>query len=218
MGSRIHNYEGEDIDVQYDVKRCIHAAECVRDLPRVFDPNRKPWIDPEAADADLIAAVVECCPSGALHHDRNDGGDSEIPDDRNTIRVQTNGPIYLRGDILVKDSAGETIVEDTRIALCRCGGSANKPFCDRSHEDIAFTDPGLLGEGLVKKTDSTLTEGDQLEVSPSHNGPLILRGKFCLIGAEGEERVGEVVALCRCGQSGNKPFCDGSHKSVGFNA
>jgi CDGSH-type Zn-finger protein/uncharacterized Fe-S cluster protein YjdI len=215
MGSRKHNYEGEDIDVHYELKRCIHAAECVHDLPRVFDPNQKPWVDPEAADADLIAAVVECCPSGALHHDRKDGGDAEIPDDRNTIRIQTDGPIYVRGDIVIRDTAGDTIVEDTRVALCRCGGSANMPFCDLSHQKNSFMDSGRLGEGLVK-TESTLTEGDQLEVKPAHNGPLILRGKFFLIGAEGEERAGEVVALCRCGQSANKPFCDGSHKSVGF--
>lgn len=215
MGNRIHSYEGEDIEVQYDVKRCIHAAECVRDLPRVFDPNQKPWIDPEAADADLIAAVVECCPTGALHHERKDGGESEVPDDRNTVRIQADGPIYLRGDLIIRDTAGETIVEDTRAALCRCGGSSNMPFCDLSHEKRAFADPGLLGEGLAK-TQSTVADGDRLEVNPSLNGPHILRGKFRLIGFEGEERAGEVVALCRCGQSANKPFCDGSHKSVGF--
>jgi hypothetical protein len=41
---------------------------------------------------------------------------------------------------------GETVVEDTRIALCRCGASKNKPYCDNSHKTTGFGDPGTLSE------------------------------------------------------------------------
>jgi CDGSH-type Zn-finger protein len=52
------------------------------------------------------------------------------------------------------------------------------------------------------------------------NGPLVIQGPFRLIDHEGKEFVlptdKPFVALCRCGTSGNKPFCDGSHKTCGF--
>lgn len=66
MSDKIFHYPGEKISIRYEVKRCIHAAECARNLPGVFDPQRKPWVDPDAAVADTIAAVVERCPTGAL--------------------------------------------------------------------------------------------------------------------------------------------------------
>ncbi|WP_176719473.1 (4Fe-4S)-binding protein, partial [Rhodohalobacter halophilus] len=65
MESKIHNYENNEIKVSYDVKRCIHAAECVKGLPKVFDPNKKPWIEPDNASAKEIADVIERCPTGA---------------------------------------------------------------------------------------------------------------------------------------------------------
>ena len=54
------------------------------------------------------------------------------------------------------------------------------------------------------------------------NGPYRLAGSFKLVDAEGNEikveSEREFVALCRCGQSANKPFCDGAHKESGFQA
>ncbi len=55
-------YEGDGIVVHYELKRCIHAAECVHGLPAVFDPQKRPWIDPTQSDADELAAAVERCP------------------------------------------------------------------------------------------------------------------------------------------------------------
>ena len=51
LSTKLHRYEGRGGIVTYDVKRCIHAAECVRGLPAVFDSNAKPWINPDGADA-----------------------------------------------------------------------------------------------------------------------------------------------------------------------
>jgi CDGSH-type Zn-finger protein len=58
------------------------------------------------------------------------------------IAFQDNGPILVSGtDIVLKDSAGRTFDLSGRqsVALCRCGQSANKPFCDGSHKKIAFS-------------------------------------------------------------------------------
>ena len=59
-------YEGRDIDVSFDNEVCEHSGECVRGLPLVFDAKRRPWIDPDGATPDEVAAQVARCPSGAL--------------------------------------------------------------------------------------------------------------------------------------------------------
>lgn len=52
------------------------------------------------------------------------------------------------------------------------------------------------------------------------NGPLVIEGPFKLVDSEGNAFVlpadKPVIALCRCGQSARKPFCDGAHKACGF--
>jgi uncharacterized Fe-S cluster protein YjdI len=61
VNRKIRSYESGELVVHYDVKRCIHAEECVHGLPSVFDPVRRPWIDPEAADAASVVELVERC-------------------------------------------------------------------------------------------------------------------------------------------------------------
>jgi uncharacterized Fe-S cluster protein YjdI len=61
-----HEFKGERITITYDDAVCTHAANCVRSLPAVFDADRSPWIEPDAAPANEAAAVVRDCPSGAL--------------------------------------------------------------------------------------------------------------------------------------------------------
>jgi uncharacterized Fe-S cluster protein YjdI len=131
-------YKSGDIIVYFEPRLCIHSGHCVRGLPRVFDRNRTPWVQPENADADSIAHVVEKCPTGALHYKRLDGGADESADEQIGITVIPGGPLYLRGKIEIKNSKGEVIRKDTRFALCRCGKSANKPFCDGSHTGEKF--------------------------------------------------------------------------------
>jgi CDGSH-type Zn-finger protein/uncharacterized Fe-S cluster protein YjdI len=209
-------HAGEKITVHYDVKRCIHAAECVRGLPQVFDVKRKPWIDPNAATPDAIAAVVMRCPSGALHFDRQDGGAQEPIAARNTVRVSANGPLYLQGKLEILTPNGAVATSDTRMALCRCGASKNKPFCDNSHTKLGFKDSGTLGTN-VAKTSESLDKEPALKITPTNNGPLGLRGPVELVGADGKNRYQcDRAFLCRCGASKNKPFCDGSHKQIGF--
>ncbi len=57
-------------------------------------------------------------------------------------------------------------------------------------------------------------------ITPYRDGPLLVRGDFRLVDQDGVEidPGRDTVALCRCGRSGIKPFCDGTHKRAGFTA
>jgi CDGSH-type Zn-finger protein/uncharacterized Fe-S cluster protein YjdI len=217
MTAKIFEYQGRGITVHYDAKRCIHAAECVRGLPGVFDTSRKPWVDPDGAGPDEIAAVVMRCPSGALHFQRKDGKGNEPVPVKNTIKLVADGPLFVRGELEITVPTGEVRARDSRLALCRCGGSQNKPFCDGSHTRIKFQDQGLLGKSPARAEIGA--EGKGLKLTPVPNGPLAVKGEVEVISADGDSSCkGNKLFLCRCGASKNKPFCDGSHAQVGFTA
>lgn len=63
-------YIGEHIEISFDGELCKHAAECVKGAPQVFDTKRRPWIVPDAEEADHTAEVIGRCPSGALRYAR----------------------------------------------------------------------------------------------------------------------------------------------------
>lgn len=130
-------YPGTGITVHYDRTRCRHVAECVRGLPLVFDPERRPWIvvDNER-DPLLVAEVVRRCPTGALHYELVEGP-AEVPDPVTTVTAVPDGPLLVRGDLRL-DLGDAGRMTETRAALCRCGSSGNKPFCDGSHERIGW--------------------------------------------------------------------------------
>ncbi len=86
-------YRGSGVVVSFDSRRCIHAAECVGGLPQVFNPDAKPWIQPDQAAADRIIAVIARCPSGALGVRRDDGADCLPVPDANEARIVADGPI-----------------------------------------------------------------------------------------------------------------------------
>src|SRR5574340_68512 len=121
-------YRNEQISVAWEPRLCIHVGECFRQLPQVFQPESRPWIKVEAASADEIARVVMLCPTGALHFERLDGGEEEPQPEETTIQARVNGPLFVRGKVRITGPGGHLIREDTRLALCRCGASANKPF------------------------------------------------------------------------------------------
>jgi uncharacterized Fe-S cluster protein YjdI len=133
-------YRGEAIAVTFDRLRCIHAEECVRGLPAVFNREQRPWIQLARGNPADVADVVERCPSGALQYRRLTLGPEERPEDPPRITVVPNGPLYVRGDFEYPTASGES-VRSPRAALCRCGGSANKPFCDNTHLRIGFEAP-----------------------------------------------------------------------------
>jgi len=97
------------------------------------------WVVVDAADADAVAAAIESCPTGALRYRRLDGGPQEQPPAETTVEPRQNGPLFVRGAVRIVDPDGRLIREATRVALCRCGASENKPFCDGSHRRVGFT-------------------------------------------------------------------------------
>ena len=50
MSEKKKEYSNGELTVVWKPDLCIHAAECVKGLPQVFDPNKKPWVDPDQAD------------------------------------------------------------------------------------------------------------------------------------------------------------------------
>ena len=119
-------YLAPGIRVYYQARLCIHVAECVRGLPQVFDTSRKAWIQPEQASAE---------------YERLDGEAQEPIPQSSSVRLVMDGPLYVRGPLRVKNAEGNLVFQSTRAALCRCGASKNKPFCDNSHREIGFQAP-----------------------------------------------------------------------------
>ncbi len=202
---RDRRYTGTDVDITYNLKRCIHAEHCVHELAQVFDRNARPWINADGASADEIATTVRDCPSGALHYWRKDGGAAEPIPEKNTVIVWRDGPLQFTGDLRLGEG-------ETRATLCRCGASHNKPFCDNSHKDIGFS------AQEVEPIDANVEiSGGSLMIRPRPDGPLKIEGNLEIRDAAGNTLfVGNETALCRCGHSGKKPFCDGTHNKIGF--
>jgi CDGSH-type Zn-finger protein/uncharacterized Fe-S cluster protein YjdI len=201
--------EGETIDVGFDGKKCIHSRNCVLGHPEVFVPNAPgQWIHPEAASAEAIVRVAENCPSGAITYRRKDGGPAEAPPVVNLVRIRENGPLAVNAEMVID---GEVVL---RATLCRCGASANKPFCDGSHTKAGFA---ATGEPAIKDSQPLAARNGPVKVAPQPNGPLRLDGNLEIVSGTGHtiDRVTRAF-LCRCGHSQNKPFCDGSHKAAGF--
>ena len=206
-------YGGDHATVSWSGKLCIHVGECGRAKGDLFVGGRKPWCQPDLADDDEVTEVILRCPTGALSVEFADGRISETAPDENTVTVAYNGPLFVTGDLDI-DGAPEDVPRlKFRAALCRCGQSKNKPFCDNSHEDAGFKDYGAVGES-GSGTEST---GGPLEIKPVKDGPVLVKGNLSIAASSGRKAWrGTQAALCRCGESNNKPFCDGQHKKVGF--
>jgi len=201
---------GKNATIRFNSALCIHSRGCVLSQPGVFKANvQGPWIDPDAADPDALIRVAMNCPSGAIQIERRDGGPGETPPQVNTIALRENGPLAIHAAIEI-----DAKPVGTRATLCRCGASKNKPFCDGSHVAAAFV---ATGEPVSKKSEPLAVRGGPLTVALYANGPLGLKGNVEILSGTGRtiDRV-KIAALCRCGGSKNKPFCDGTHKTIGF--
>jgi uncharacterized Fe-S cluster protein YjdI len=134
-------YFNKDIKVLWNPEKCIHAGECVKGLPQVFSRNSTPWINMQGASSEEIMSVVDRCPSGALTYKKvqpeADESDN-LPGAR--IKVMKNGPLMVEGGCSLSDNEGVALAEQGPYALCRCGGSGKKPFCDGTHIKIGFDD------------------------------------------------------------------------------
>ncbi len=134
-------YRGKDIEVSFDLDICIHIAECLRGERNVFELDRRPWVLPDAGEADTVAQVVRRCPSGALQYVRHDGGEQERYEGTKVTPIR-DGPLYVTGQVEVRHEDG-TVETLPRATLCRCGLSNHKPFCDNEHLKQGFKAPGI---------------------------------------------------------------------------
>lgn len=138
MTKRLQVYQSAEITVTYDPNLCLHAAECVRGAPAVFDTSRADWIHPDAAPATEVAAIVGRCPSGALQAIRLGIAPAKhVMADDVTVRILDNGPALIRGAVVLELPSGDAQPK-TSFAICRCGGTRETPFCDGSHARNGF--------------------------------------------------------------------------------
>jgi len=203
--------------------------------------------------------------------------------ERPTIECKPNGPYLVRNLDDLRDARGDRLQPKPVMALCRCGGSSNKPFCDGTHQKNGFSGAklaersadkresyqakritihdnrsicahaGLCSDGLasvfrtkrepwidpagaeaeaiietIRRCPSGAlsysldgVEGEDPQRAPAitvtKDGPYAVTGGAQLLEqswAQGAST--EHYTLCRCGGSKNKPFCDGTHWSIGF--
>ena len=210
--SNIETVDGKKVRIIFEGAKCIHSRGCVLSRPDVFVPNVKgEWIHPDAATPEAVAELAHQCPSGAIRYERLDGVPGEAPPKVNTVRVRENGPLAFHGAL---DIAGQP--RAIRATLCRCGASKNKPYCDGSHTEAGFA---ASGEAPAKESVALAQRDGPLKITPAANGPLMVEGAIEVVTGTGKT-VNRTVkaALCRCGQSANKPYCDGTHKKTGFQA
>jgi CDGSH-type Zn-finger protein/uncharacterized Fe-S cluster protein YjdI len=204
--------EGKDLTIQFDARKCIHSRFCVLDAPSVFKANTPgTWIFPDTMRAESLIAVAHSCPSGAISYTRRDGGPNEAPPPVNTLKIREDGPYAIHADLAI-EGAGFGY----RATLCRCGASKNKPYCDGSHHGIPFK---ASGEPATRTSEALAVRDGELAIRPLRNGPLAVTGNLEICSGTGRtiDRV-MTTKLCRCGGSANKPFCDGTHARIGFDA
>ena len=212
-GEEISTTKGKSVAITFDGKRCIHARYCVLGAPAVFLANVKgPWIKPDGDSVENVLHTIRQCPSGALTYRRNDGGPEEKAPPVNLVRMRENGPLAVHADMTLK---GKRKLQ--RATLCRCGASKNMPFCDSSHKQVKFVASGEAAPGTDLKP--LLKRDGALAIESLQDGPYSVTGNFEVVTGTGATIARMMQAiLCRCGASKNKPFCDGTHASIGFKA
>lgn len=199
------------------------------------------------------------------------------------IEERKDGPLVAKGIRRMANSDGSEVEVKPVMALCRCGQSKMKPFCDGSHKDAGFEDRGgtpegpdrlfsydgaevsvtfnprlcshaaecgrlashifnpsqkpwvLPDKGTVAEVEAVVTAcpsgalalkredgsrehrlSDRCDIIVEKNGPYWVQSVASPVGAQGVGQSSRKYVLCRCGLSGNKPYCDGSHRDKGW--
>jgi CDGSH-type Zn-finger protein len=134
IAERATQYPGTGIDVYDDRPTCVHAGFCGNKVSNVW--KMSPKTDDTVVRAQVMA-MIEKCPSGALYYEV----DGEIIEQSlpTEIGIVPDGPLFVSGGVEIERSDGQPVEIRNRVTLCRCGQSANKPFCDGAHKEAGFT-------------------------------------------------------------------------------
>jgi CDGSH-type Zn-finger protein len=135
--------EGPTLDL-YDDNRCAFARFCHREDGEVWTLTEKA-AGPKLREEAILASTQ--CPAGRLvHHDKLkdyvelepelEPGISILQDPEKGV----SAPLHVKGGIPLVSADGFTYELRNRYALCRCGRSGNKPFCDASHVNAGYED------------------------------------------------------------------------------
>ena len=137
----VKKYTDQDITVVWKPNLCIHSKKCFHGLPEVFNPQNRPWVNIEGAKNEQIEAQVKQCPSGALSfYFNHEGAKTEKSNKQEVTQIELleHGPMIVHGHLSIKGLDGTVEHKSGKTALCRCGASGNKPFCDGSHSKVGF--------------------------------------------------------------------------------
>ena len=129
-------YSNGEIKVLWKPKLCIHSTICFSELPEVFKPGRRPWVEIEGSATKKIIEVVNRCPTDALTWEwvkkeevpQNAGQEEPVK-----VELLKNGPICVSGKIEITNEDGSITSRENKVSFCRCGKSVKMPFCDGSH-------------------------------------------------------------------------------------
>ena len=184
------------------------------------------WSDPDQYEFDSrsgtnldIPSVPEHAPKPSESSDEKaldrwflqQRGNKRVPkrlDVANELLVTTGGPLKMKGNITLINEDG-SVTHSNSLSLCRCGASKSKPFCDDQHLEVEFFDGGAvsqLSDWMPVNRPQTIT------VTVVKNGPLKFRGYLRIYNKKGQECITMSGALCRCGKSSKKPFCDNNQQ------
>jgi len=144
---KVKSYTNGEITVYWQAEKCIHSANCIIGDPKIFSAQKRPWINMEGADSEEAIKIIDTCPSRALLYLKNEKAPSAEKIETHgssgnaSVQILKNGPALISGDFILKDADNKHIEIKTEVAaICRCGASRRKPFCDGSHVKIDFQD------------------------------------------------------------------------------
>ena len=140
-------YKNDQIIVYWSPEVCAHSEKCIGHLPEVFDAGKRPWLNVNGSTPEKIIELIDSCPSGALKYSLPEGStvDPKVAQGKGNIdygkdsfeivniKVTANGPLLVDGIVEIFDVHGKSIKKSNKLALCRCGYSMNRPFCDGNH-------------------------------------------------------------------------------------
>ena len=147
MPKDILHYTNDEVTVVWKPKVCIHSTICWKELREVFNPRERPWIKMDGSTTDRIIEQVRKCPSGALSYFLNADKDKQanepdkvVAEAANILKIEVtaDGPYLISTECMIVHSDGREEVKTGSVALCRCGNSQNKPYCDGSHSSTGF--------------------------------------------------------------------------------